>query len=213
MAGGVRMSNLLQFNETDTLKPADFFLVSTLNNSKYTSKIISYSTLMNDNNLWAKIKEKIQSDNFVINGNWTFNQTINGRTSKSYWGGTNADLAEKYLADADYEPGTLVKFGGDAEITIADNSVVNAVITTDPAFVMNQGLSGAHPAMIALVGRVPVKVKGGIQKFDKVYLSDEPGIGIAKVDPLPADRHIAIAMESNADAGIKLVECVIKFDF
>jgi hypothetical protein len=59
-----------------------------------------------------------------VNGNATFTEVINGTALKAKW----ADLAEFYKADNDYKPGTLVKFGGSAEITIADTKA-NAVIT------------------------------------------------------------------------------------
>ena len=38
-------------------------------------------------------------------------------TSGSTLNATYADLAEKYTADQDYEPGTVVVFGGDAELS------------------------------------------------------------------------------------------------
>lgn len=72
----------------------------------------------------------------------------------AYW----SDLGERYLADAEYEPGTLVKFGGEKEITIADNEV-NAIVSTK-AFDLNACLVGG--TVIALCGRVPTKVKGKI---------------------------------------------------
>ncbi|MBP5784848.1 MAG: hypothetical protein J6W16_04625, partial [Methanobrevibacter sp.] len=69
-----------------------------------------------------------------------------------------SDLGERYLADKEYEPGTLVKFGGTKEITIADDEV-NAIVSTK-AFDLNAGLKDG--TVIALCGRVPTKVKGKI---------------------------------------------------
>lgn len=77
-----------------------------------------------------------------------------------------ADLAETYESDSEYEPGTLVRFGGDKEITIARGEV-NAVITSRPGLILN---SDRHGCQIALVGRTPVKVVGKVRKFDKIYL-------------------------------------------
>lgn len=116
-----------------------------------------------------------------------------------------SDLGERYLADAYYEPGTLVKFGGEKEITIADNEV-NAIVSTK-AFDLNAQLVGG--TVIALCGRVPTKVKGKIQKFDKIMLSDTPGVACKWDGTVHA---IGRALESNDDEGIKLVECVTRFE-
>lgn len=120
---------------------------------------------------------------------------------KAYW----ADLGEKYLADDAYEPGTLVKFGGNKEITLADTEV-NAIVSTK-AFELNACLKDG--IAIALCGRVPAKIKGKIEKFDKVMLSDTPGIA-CKWDGV--SRVIGRALESNLDEDIKLVECVTRFE-
>lgn len=118
----------------------------------------------------------------------------------AYW----SDLGERYLADDIYDPGTLVKFGGEKEITIADDEV-NAIVSTK-AFDLNAGLVGG--TVIALCGRVPTKVKGKIEKFDKIMLSDIPGVA-CKWDGV--SRVIGRALENNLDENIKLVECVTRF--
>jgi hypothetical protein len=95
--------------------------------------------------------------NFNVTGNATFTNVINGCSLCAKW----ADLAEMYAADDDYEPGTLVKFGGVEEITVAD-SQANAVVTTNPGLVLGGHLSSESKFYkgIALVGRVPVKCIG-----------------------------------------------------
>ena len=79
-----------------------------------------------------------------------------------------ADLAEKYVADADYESGTVLEFGGEHEVTLAsdDTNRVAGVVSTQPAFRMNDELIADHAVMIALQGRVPCKVQGSISKGD-----------------------------------------------
>jgi hypothetical protein len=84
-----------------------------------------------------------------------------------------ADLAEKYIADSNYEPGTVVEFGGEFEVTIASDETtrVAGVISTNPGFIMNNGLEcavtlGERTATVALQGRVPCKVRGKISKGD-----------------------------------------------
>jgi hypothetical protein len=80
-----------------------------------------------------------------------------------------ADLAEWYTADADYEPGTVLVFGGDQEVTqaIGINDVrVAGVVSTNPAHIMNSGLKAPHVAAVALTGRVPTLVVGPVAKGD-----------------------------------------------
>lgn len=139
--------------------------------------------------------------NQTINGSKTFTETINGTALRAYWD----DVAENYLADAEYQPGTLVAFGGEKEITIATTEV-NAVISTNPALLINGKQQGTP---IALVGRVPVRVIGKVAKFDKLVL-DKNNPGTAKVDN-EATQPIARALESNEDESIKLVLCATKF--
>ena len=80
-----------------------------------------------------------------------------------------ADLAEWYEADADYEPGTVLVFGGAKEVTVATgiNDVrVAGVVSTNPAHIMNSGLKAPHVAALALTGRVPTMVVGPVAKGD-----------------------------------------------
>jgi hypothetical protein len=98
----------------------------------------------------------------TITGTWTL-------SAGSKLNATYADLAEKYTADADYEPGTVVLFGGEQEVTLsteADSFRVAGVVTTNPAYVMNNGCEGEHVITLALQGRVPVKVLGPVSKGD-----------------------------------------------
>ena len=48
-------------------------------------------------------------------------------------------VLEYYIADEDYEPGTLVKFGGKYELTKADVEA-NAVVTSKPGLILNSNL-------------------------------------------------------------------------
>ena len=118
-----------------------------------------------------------------------------------------ADLAEKYLADAEYEVGTVMMVGGDKEVTAATlNSNAIGVVSANPAIKMNDALEGG--TYIALKGRVPVKVEFPVKKGDPLISGHA---GVARADPLEdlSIRQFAIALESNDDAGVKLVECVI----
>lgn len=115
-----------------------------------------------------------------------------------------ADLAEKYLPDRNYEPGTVVSVGGEKEVTactIGDRPI--GVISQNPAFMMNKDLEGG--IYVALKGRVPVKVTGPVNKGDKLVANIE---GTASVALYPIDIF-AIALESSSDINVKLIEAVI----
>lgn len=92
-----------------------------------------------------------------------------------------ADLAENYQADKAYAPGTVVMFGGSAEVTIADADTtrVAGVVSTNPAHLMNGGLQGATVVPLALQGRVPCNVVGPVAKGD---LMVSAGFGFAKAN-------------------------------
>jgi hypothetical protein len=92
----------------------------------------------------------------------TFNTVFAKATTAQY-----ADLAEMYAADADYEPGTVVDFGGTQEITISTTAAsdrVAGVVSTDPAHLMNSTQQGDHVIAVALTGRVPTRVTGTVWK-------------------------------------------------
>tara|TARA_B100001057_G_scaffold157801_1_gene158494 strand:+ start:326 stop:1807 length:1482 start_codon:yes stop_codon:yes gene_type:complete len=127
--------------------------------------------------------------------------TFNGiSTSAKY-----ADLAEKYTTDQHYPVGTLMGIGGDAEATAIDNTdgmVCIGVISTSPAYLMNSDSDGQA---IALVGRVPVRITGPVNKGDKVYIAQN---GTASVDG--DGDMIGIALVDNDRHEETLVECILK---
>jgi hypothetical protein len=79
-----------------------------------------------------------------------------------------ADLAENYVADAEYEPGTVLEFGGNFEVTLAEDGTnrVAGVVTTNPAYLMNSKCEGQYVSALALQGRTPCKVRGHVRKGD-----------------------------------------------
>ena len=90
-----------------------------------------------------------------------------------------ADLAENYQGDRNYAPGTVVMFGGTAEVTVADadTTAVAGVVSTNPAHLMNGGLTGNGVVPVALQGRVPCMVIGPVKKGDMLVSA---GFGYAK---------------------------------
>ena len=120
-----------------------------------------------------------------------------------------ADLAEKYEADAEYEPGTVVVFGGEAEITQCSSQgqhQVVGVVSTDPAYMMNSEADGIY---IALTGRVPCKVVGPVEKGDLMIASDEPGHAEAVKDA-SAGSIIGKAIGENPEGnGPAIIEVLV----
>jgi len=80
-----------------------------------------------------------------------------------------ADLAEWYSADANYPPGTVLSFGGNKEVTMStgiNDARVAGIVSTQPAHVMNAGLTGQNTVAVALIGRVPALVVGAVVRGD-----------------------------------------------
>jgi len=122
-----------------------------------------------------------------------------------------ADLAEKYEADADYEPGTVLVIGGEKEVTVTDEAgsyKVVGVVSTDPAYLMN---SQANGVAVALRGRVPCKVIGNVNKGDVLVASDTPGYAMvgASVHTLSPLQIVGRALESKTDAQPGIIEIIV----
>lgn len=133
-----------------------------------------------------------------------------GAVKGSYFVGTAttanyADLAENYLADAEYAVGTVVTIGGEKEVTACkwgDRAI--GAVSEKPAYLMNSELENG--TAIALKGRVPVFVTGAVKKGQRLIAAND-GTAMAAVPH--ANDVFAMALESNDDTGVKLVECLI----
>ena len=120
-----------------------------------------------------------------------------------------ADLAENYQADKFYNPGTVLMFGGDQEVTRADadTTAVAGVVSTNPAHLMNGALSGANVVALALTGRVPCNVIGPIKKGDMMISA---GFGFAKASASPQmGQVIGKALADFPIAGKGVIEIVV----
>lgn len=120
-----------------------------------------------------------------------------------------ADLAEKYTSDQEYVPGTIVMFGGDAEVTISEDRTkkVAGVVSTHPAYLMNSHLEGTS-VEVALQGRVPCKVEGTIHKGDMIVAGSTPGVGIAHNDP-QLGQVIGKALENYNSTETGMIEVAV----
>lgn len=138
-----------------------------------------------------------------------------GAASYTYW----ADLAEMYESDMKLEPGTLVKFGGEKDITIAKSEEeAEAVISTKPGVVLNSSNDNEYSYPVALVGQVPVKVIGSVKKHDYIYYSsvigdNKEGVAIASSKKILNAKIIGKALEDNSNIEEKLVNCVVRLVF
>ena len=118
-------------------------------------------------------------------------------------------MAEKYLADAEYAPGTIVSFGGAAEVTISltdSDPLIAGVVSTDPAYLMNSGLSGTHTVAIALTGRVPCQVEGPVTPGAMMVSA---GNGRARAEANPAMGTVIGKAIQAFDGGIGTIEIVV----
>jgi len=121
-----------------------------------------------------------------------------------------ADLAENYVGDVEYQPGTVVVFGGDKEITttttFADARVAGA-ISTNPAYLMNREAEGLP---LALRGRIPCQVTGPVTKGDSLVTSQTAGYAVSVGTSLAFGRAVfAKALETDLTDGLKIIEVVI----
>jgi hypothetical protein len=114
----------------------------------------------------------------TIQGAWSL-------TSGSSLQATYADLAEYYEGDREYEVGTVLVFGGDKEVTTTDainDTRVAGVVSNTAAYSMNSECAG-EKNLIALQGRVPVKVVGRVKKGDMLTTAATPGYAVKALNP------------------------------
>ena len=114
----------------------------------------------------------------TIQGTWSL--VNNSKLQATY-----ADLAEYYEGDKNYEPGTVLVFGGDKEVTatgMVNDTRLAGVVTTEPAYVMNVDQTGIK-VCIALAGRVPCKVVGRVKKGDMLTTASTLGCAVKALNP------------------------------
>ena len=124
-----------------------------------------------------------------------------------------ADLAERYEADCDTEVGDVVELGGSAEITKCNTELSNSVfgvISESPAFLMNAsaGNNDSHP-MVALKGRVMVKLQGTGKAGDRVVSAGNGEARVAQLDECAAFNVLGRLIKHKYNEQTALTECVI----
>ena len=144
----------------------------------------------------------------IGNATAQFNTIFAQATSAQY-----ADVAERYLADAEYTVGTVLVFGGDQEVTqsqINHTTTIAGTVSYKPAYVMNTGLTGEHVVSVVLLGRVPVRVIGTIRPGDLLVASELPGVATSLIkDQYAPGCVIGKALESYDSQREGVIEAVI----
>lgn len=150
----------------------------------------------------------IPSANNVSNIGSITNQwgTIFGKATTAQY----ADLAEIYTTDQQYPAGTVVVFGGEAEVTQSqspNDTRIAGVVSSNPAYLMNSTATGVP---VALQGRVPCRVLGPVSKGDRVVSSHIAGVAQA-LDPLQYQPGCIIgkALQAIDSTEIILIEVVV----
>ena len=80
---------------------------------------------------------------------------------------------------------------GEKEMTLAI-SEANGVISSKPGLLINNNKED-NMQPIALIGKVPVRAVGIVHKFDRITLSDIPGVAKVAKD---GDKVIGVALEN-----------------
>lgn len=169
--------------------------VQTIDGQKtFTSNILLYA------NMWTNVDVQHDIGQPTLRFRNMYANAFVGTATQSLY----ADLAEKYLADDDYEYGTVMAVGGEKEVTAAtketSHSIVG-VVSQNPGLIMNSSLENG--TLVALKGRVPVRIIGSVNKGDRLVLSDVPGHAVADNS---SSEYLAIALES----GVDMVEAIIR---
>jgi hypothetical protein len=145
----------------------------------------------------------------TITGRWTLTGTSpsESRLQSTY----SADLAEYYEGDKEYEVGTVLVFGGDKEVTVdgkLGSTRVAGVVSNTAAFVMYDACPGLKN-LVALQGRVPVKVVGKIQKGDLLVTSKIPGVAVSAGEDAKTGTVIGKALETYDSDHIGTIEVAV----
>jgi len=104
----------------------------------------------------------------------------------------SADVAEAYESDLDYEEGTVLGIGTDTEVTKFKKGMKLAGVCSQyPAYSLNSEINADVSVLIALKGRVPVKIVGSANRGDYINALDN-GMGKASLTKTPNTIGICI---------------------
>ena len=176
-------------------------------------KIYSYGNILSTSSIEATTSVQTGIINATTHTGTT--GTFSGNVTASYLVGTAtealyADLAENYQADDTYEPGTVLVFGGSAEVTATNkthDTRVAGVVSTNPAYLMNKDSGNTS---LGLTGRLPCMVKGPVDKGTLLVTSDTPGVAQALNDAYyKPGCVVGKSMNTLTDSSIELIEIAV----
>ena len=156
----------------------------------------------------------------TVSKGYNLNPTTGSGTDFFYHGTATkalyADLAELYSSDQEYDPGTVLMIGGEAEVTQTTEAFspeVFGIVSSNPAYLMNSAMEGTT-VPVALEGRVPCKVIGPVRKGQRLVSSEEPGTARAVSDyerqeALDWYRIVGRAIADKDSEGVELIEVVV----
>jgi len=201
-ASGVRTDNYYYangnpFNPTGTYTNGNVFDYMTGSNaiSQFTGNIAP-----------TKVTTTAIAGGGNISGIWTL-------ASGARLNATYADLAERFHADAEYAPGTVVEMGGTNEITAVQYELsedVFGVVSDTAAYLMNAGAGNdnTHPP-VAVGGRVAVKVTGKVKKGQRLVSAGNGIARAAKPGEATAFNTIGRSLVNKTDDGVGTVEAFV----
>ena len=162
-----------------------------------------YPTFVDSNNVSSDY-ETVYTDAGISYNPSTNILTVTGEVAATATQAKYADLAEKYTADRDYAPGTVLQVSTNEsyELEQYNEGFVAGVVSTQPAYLMNSELDNG--IAVALVGRVPVLVAGTVSKGQTVYAQAS---GHASTS---TGAIVGIALETKSSTDLGLVECLLK---
>jgi hypothetical protein len=142
----------------------------------------------------------------AISGIWTLG--VGARLNATY-----ADLAERFEADTEYDAGTVVELGGEAEITAVVHELsedVFGVVSNTAAYLMNSGAGNdaTHPP-VAVGGRVQVKVTGKVRKGQRLVSAGNGIARAAKIGEATSFNVIGRALANKTTDDIGTVEAFV----
>jgi hypothetical protein len=221
-AASTATANTIMARDGNASTAVNVLTAATVNATNVTATTVTATTLTGtatkSNTLFyarSSITDKYSSATDQNTGNTIVARDVNGSFAANVIDATAnrakyADLAEKYDADSNYEPGTVVVFGGDFEITttsIVGDTRVAGAISTDPAYLMNNDSEGLP---VALRGKIPVKVIGKVSKGDCLVTSSVPGYAmVADLANVSTVSIFAKSLEDKNDTDLGTIMAVV----